>query len=122
MGSERIRWSADFRLHPKKSTRPGRAGELDWFYSLKDSLLLRDSADPSYKPDWGSWAAVDRTEVQDASAGLEVDKFDPLIVGPWMDLWDIEPHQEGKPNAHVERYLALPQEQRDPQGYIDQGN
>lgn len=38
--SENIRWSCDFRLHPKTAARPGKT-DLDWFYGLKDSLLLR---------------------------------------------------------------------------------
>eukprot|EP01051_Picozoa_sp_SAG22_P000907 SAG22_NODE_30_length_28348_cov_12.488584_4_plen_452_part_00 len=98
--SANIRWSTDFRLHPKTAKRPGStASELDWFYGLKDSLLLRDSkdgatVDPSFKPDWAAWAGVDRTEVQDAAKGKDAaaakETFDPVIVGPWMDLWDIE--------------------------------
>ena len=60
--SKNIRWSADFRLHRKKAQRPGKS-DLDWFYGLKDSLLLRDGVDPGYKPDWGAWANIDRTEV-----------------------------------------------------------
>ena len=54
-----VRWSADFRLHPKTTKRPGKS-ELDWFYGLKDSLLVRDGNNPEYKPDWSSWANVDR--------------------------------------------------------------
>ena len=29
--SKNIRWSCDFRLHPKKAQRPGKGGDLDWF-------------------------------------------------------------------------------------------
>jgi hypothetical protein len=51
--SKNIRWSTDFRLHPKKAQRPGKGGDLDWFYGLKDSLLLRcvtPSVRPSVRP------------------------------------------------------------------------
>jgi len=36
-----IRWSCDFRLHAKIAKRQGRS-ELDWFFGLKESLLVRD--------------------------------------------------------------------------------
>ena len=87
--AENIRWSADFRLH--KAVRPdgpGRGADLDWFYGLKESLLLRDGGgggNPDFMPDWPSWAKVDRTEVQDSAVGLDAkESFDPVIVGPWM--------------------------------------
>ena len=86
--SPNIRWSCDFRIHPATARRPGKS-KLDWFYGLKDSLLLRE-AGKDIEPEWEGWANVDRTEVQDAGKGLDAEKqkedFDPVIVGPWMDL------------------------------------
>ena len=88
---------------------------------MKDSLLLRDGQTPNadFKPDWGSWATVERTKVQDQAAGLDADdaaaSFDPVITGPWMDLWDLETdcrdNGSGKPrpNAHIDRYLEQPE-------------
>jgi hypothetical protein len=77
--------------HPKKAKRAGKtASDLDWFYGLKDSLLLRDSkdgttVDPDFTPGWAEWAGVDRTEVQDAAKGKDAvaakETFDPVIVG-----------------------------------------
>ena len=50
--------------------------------------MLRNGANDSagFKPDWLSWADVDRTEVQDSAVGLDAkeEEFDPIIVGPWM--------------------------------------
>lgn len=134
--SKNIRWSADFRLHRKKSARPGKS-DLDWFYGLKDSLLLREDpqVNPRYKPDWSSWANVDRTELQDAAANgpgatahpkqqeeEKAEAFDPIIVGPWMDLWDLESDSRGRPNPHIESYLATDPEKRNVQAYIKAGN
>jgi hypothetical protein len=125
--SKNIRWSTDFRLHPRKAKRPGKGGELDWFYGLKDSLLVRDGSNPAYKPDWSEWATVDRTEVQDA-AGMGKNKadqaketFDPRIIGPWMDLWDLEEDVRGLPNAHIDQYLETDENGRDPKNYIEKG-
>ena len=28
-----------------------------------------------------------------------------LFVGPWMDLWNITEHVDGKPNRHLDRYV-----------------
>ena len=46
--------------------------------------------------------------MQNAAQGVKTDGFDPVIVGPWMDLWDIEADVRGLPNAHTERYLESP--------------
>ena len=123
--SDNIRWSCDFRLHPKKARRPGKGGDLDWFYGLKDSLLLREDpkVDPHFKPSFADWAAVDRTEVQDkaklgdAKAEAAKETFDPVIVGPWMDLWDLETDVRGLPNQHVDTYIAQPEDKRDVKAY-----
>ena len=127
--SKNIRWSTDFRLHPRKAKRPGKGGDLDWFYGLKDSLLVRDGSNPAYKPDFSEWATVDRTEVQD-KAGMGEQKaeeaketFDPRIIGPWMDLWDLEEdvRPNAAPNAHIDQYLATDEKDRDPKNYIEKG-
>ena len=107
--SDRIRWSTDYRLHRARATRPG-ATPLDWFYGLKDSLLLRDGSKTStHTPvKWNAWATVERTKLQDEELGVaaaSVD-FDPVVVGPWYDLWNITTHVvPGRRNPHVERYL-----------------
>jgi hypothetical protein len=124
--SKNIRWSCDFRLHPKVAARKGKGGDLDWFYGLKDSLLLREDpkVDPNYTPNFSEWATVDRTEVQDAGlkgqeqADVSKETFDPVIVGPWMDLWDLETDVRGIPNQHVDTYVAQDEDKRDPQAYI----
>merc|ERR1711862_848563 len=115
MGSDRIRWSVDFRLHKKCAKRTG-SSDLDWFYGLKDSLLLREdpAVDANYSPDWSVWANMERTATQDASYGIDEEKakldLDPVIIGPWMDLWDLEKDYKGRPNRHLERYLEGPAE------------
>lgn len=151
--SSNIRWSCDFRLHPKTAQRPGKS-ELDWFYGLKDSLLLRQdpATNPDFKPDYSEWAVKDRTELQDEAllgsdgagataaptddAGTNeppakklkqdavagTDEFDTTIVGPWMDLWDLEAHVQDKPNQHVDTYLQSDPATRDPANYIAKGN
>jgi len=123
-----IRWSSDFRLHRKQAARPGKS-ILDWFYGLKDSLLLREDpkVDPSFQPDFSQWANMDRTELQDEQkkgddAAAPKENFDPIIIGPWMDLWDIEEDVRGIPNPHVDSYLQTDASTRDVNGYIKQGN
>ena len=129
--SSNIRWSTDYRLHRKRPEKAAVASatgrDLDWFYAMKDSLLLRDGTEGKkgggggggggggshgHKVDWSEWANVDRTAVQDEGLGMEnaagsMDTFDPVIIGPWMDLWNVTTHHQGKHNAHVDRYLSL---------------
>ena len=127
--SDKIRWSVDFRLHAKTAKRPGKS-ENDWFCGLKDALVVRDPSVDNFVPDWASWAQIDRTAVQDAAIGGEIgelkEAFDPVVTGPWMDLWDIEADsrvgKEGKVNKHVERYLETDESSRDVQNYISQNN
>jgi len=110
--SDKIRWSTDYRLHRRVAARQGfSSSPLDWFYGLKDSLLLRDGkGDASdYVADWSSWANVERTKIQDEGLGTEetAEKFDPVICGPWMDLWNLTTHIDGESNnQHVDRYLS----------------
>ena len=33
-------------------------------------------------------------------------RFNPVVVGPWMDLWDVQQHPQGRDNPHVHRYFA----------------
>eukprot|EP00041_Stephanoeca_diplocostata_P030764 m.939059 g.939059 ORF g.939059 m.939059 type:complete len:443 (+) comp23823_c1_seq9:90-1418(+) len=124
--SDNIRWSCDFRLHPKVAARPGKS-DLDWFYGLKDSLLLREDMriNPTFTPDFSQWADTDRTECQDAAKGVDAhqakEEFDPVIMGPWMDLWDLE--DNGRPNKHIDAYLQSDPSPRDvAQTYIRNGN
>ena len=117
--SDQIRWSTDYRLHRHHATRKGKSdSSLDWFYGLKDSLLLREGnqgekngekgsrSSSRYSPNWSEWAKMERTKIQDEGLGAASSiKFDPVIVGPWMDLWNITTHQSGGKNEHVERYM-----------------
>jgi len=123
--SANIRWSCDWRLHRKTAQRPGKT-ELDWFYGLKDALPLRDGQNLDFQPEWASWATQERTAAQDEGLGLDAktqqEAFDPVIVGPWMDLWDLETDVRGIPNQHVERYLQTPEETRNVDAYIKAGN
>eukprot|EP00911_Craspedida_sp_UC1_P002030 UC1_evm3s1566 len=142
--AEGVRWSTDFRLHARTAARPGfgaaaetemdnieevmsssSSSSLDWFYGLKDALLLRDATNPNYVPDMTSWAKVDRTGLQDAALGVNgKSNVDTVVVGPWMDLWDLEaPAGAGRvANRHIASYLATDESSRDPQRYIDIGN
>lgn len=119
--SENIRWSTDFRLHSAQSAK--RTGfndsPFDWFYGVKDSLKLVDSENMQYVPSFDSWANVDRTEQQDASMGTATEEFDPVIIGPWMDLWNITSHVDQADNRHVRRYLALPEHTKDITRFLD---
>jgi hypothetical protein len=123
--ADEVRWSCDFRLHPKTTKRPGKS-ELDWFYGLKDSLLVRDGSNKNYEPDWDSWANIDRTKLQESGKVGQKEEaklnLDPVVVGPWMDLWDIEEHVSGKANRHLDAYLATPEKTRDVNNYIKAGN
>ena len=65
-----------------------------------------DGEGAEYTPDWSSWAQVERTKAQDDGLGAKTTAFDPVIVGPWMDLWDIEAHEHGDSNPHVDRYMT----------------
>lgn len=125
--SDNIRWSADWRLHRKVAKRAGQS-DLDWFYGLKDSFILREdpAVNVNYRPDWSAWANAERTAAQDVSHGIDADKakmdLDPIIVGPWMDLWDLEEDRQGRRNPHLERYMQGPAEARDPKKYISKGH
>ena len=60
-------------------------------------------------PGGSAWAQGNRTQLQEDGLKVEVDEFDAAMVGPWMDLWDIDSHAAGKHNRHTERYLASPE-------------
>ena len=45
------------------------------------------------------------------------ENFDPRIIGPWMDLWDLEEDVRGLPNAHIDQYLETDPAGRDPETY-----
>ena len=72
------------------------------------------SGDPDFKPDFNKWATQDRTELQDTkmvsatAAEKAAGNYDAVVVGPWMDLWDIEADARAtpKPNPHVAQYLS----------------
>ena len=54
----------------------------------------------------------------------KIEKFDPIIVGPWMDLWDLVTRKGSEPvgNKHVERYLASPPSTRSIERYVKANN
>lgn len=52
-------------------------------------------------------ATLDRTELQSGAKGLEEEDFDPVIVGPWMDLWDLEQHERGAPPCGGNRPVSV---------------
>jgi len=73
---------------------------------------------------WGVY--LSHVHVQEQIKVTEQDEaklnLDPVIVGPWMDLWDIDDHVDGKPNRHLDAYLATPLEARDVESYISAEN
>lgn len=144
--SRDIRWSTDYRLHRASARRQGFNAanianderkavadviDLDWFYGLKDSLLLRPG-----NPKWSEWATVERTTAQNEGMGVassgtkkkadaEAALGDAVIVGPWMDLWNITSHEDGDRirNVHVDRYVhETPASKRDISRYLEIGN
>ena len=40
-----------------------------------------------------------------------------MIIGPWMDLWDLETDMRGIPNQHIDTYIATDEKDRDPASY-----
>ena len=50
-------------------------------------------------------------------AAQSKENFDPRIIGPWMDLWDLEEDVRGLPNAHIDQYLETDPAGRDPETY-----
>ena len=109
-----IRWSADLRWHQVggEDAPPPSDGaegsELDFFYGLKNSLIVREPGVTvtAGSPALEAWADIDRSEVQEAglnTKAAEID-LDPIVTGPWMDVWNIT-HR----NRHVDRYVeSLP--------------
>jgi len=77
--TDRIRWSVDLRFqNPAQPTG---------FDAIKPLILLRKAADPSYRPDWSSWAAVDRVALANSK---QDDPFAAHVDGPWLDRWVTE--------------------------------
>ena len=92
-GSDHVRWSLDYRYH---SVDPAIGIEnYNYFYGLKESLLLYKHNDRNFKPNWESWESNRQIKehVKDVS--------DEIITGPWMDLWDIT----APTNKHIETYM-----------------
>lgn len=115
--SKGIRWSLDLRWM--------KTGGIDGFYNLKEPIVMAKGDDPSFKPDWDSWAGVERHEIQLKKAleisgveeaiktaltdGVPEEKqaeitndsnaFDTVIAGPWMGRWEIVHH-----NKHTTRF------------------
>ena len=93
--TDSIRWSFDLRW--QSPHLPGG------FYGLKKPILLAKADDPSYTPDWRSWAEVERATLQTSAQsptaaeaerqkelekeGGKEDEFETRIAGPWMARW-----------------------------------
>uniref|UniRef100_A0A0B7BFG3 Phytanoyl-CoA dioxygenase n=1 Tax=Arion vulgaris TaxID=1028688 RepID=A0A0B7BFG3_9EUPU len=87
-----IRWSIDLRWqNPEKSVG---------FYGLKDGVLMRSQKNPVKEIDWDTFNNVDRHREADreCKTAIEDEKFDTIIVGPWMQKWDMT-----NTNRHTEK-------------------
>lgn len=93
--SSDIRWSLDLRWQtPEKSVG---------FYGLKDGVLMRSKKNPVKEIDWDSFNNVDRHHEADkeCKSANEEDKFDTIIVGPWMKKWEMT-----NTNRHTEKLTS----------------
>eukprot|EP00730_Choanoeca_flexa_P018131 TRINITY_DN8800_c0_g1_i6.p2 TRINITY_DN8800_c0_g1~~TRINITY_DN8800_c0_g1_i6.p2 ORF type:complete len:402 (+),score=73.78 TRINITY_DN8800_c0_g1_i6:1297-2502(+) len=101
--SNKIRWSFDLRWQDPS--------QPNGFYGIKDCLLMRENGNKDTPIVWDGWADADRQLAQRDSLGqqaqsvvdevVQEDKHDPrfdtLVVGPWMNRWDVINH-----NRHTE--------------------
>jgi hypothetical protein len=80
--SDIIRWSIDLRWQ--------RPGEISGMEGIKNPILMRTKRDPTYKPDWDTWAAVSRqVGLRDVlqESDRPVNESDAKVSGPWMNRW-----------------------------------
>eukprot|EP00746_Dinoflagellata_sp_MGD_P167190 gnl/MRDRNA2_/MRDRNA2_97624_c0_seq1.p1 gnl/MRDRNA2_/MRDRNA2_97624_c0~~gnl/MRDRNA2_/MRDRNA2_97624_c0_seq1.p1 ORF type:complete len:423 (+),score=74.57 gnl/MRDRNA2_/MRDRNA2_97624_c0_seq1:96-1364(+) len=111
--SDGVRWSLDLRWQ--------RGGEPNGFNKVKDSVLMKpagDFAEWNGTVDWGDWANVERTALQEKAlsdterdaikeAGQAEDRYDEdpeldtTIAGPWMTNWNLIHH-----NRHTAKLQA----------------
>ena len=84
--SNDIRWSMDLRWQ--------RPDLPNGFYGLKESILMRTEADPNLEIEWGDFVAKNRTKLQEAYMGVELDEFNSTMPGPWMRRWKIVNHNK----------------------------
>jgi len=111
--SDGVRWSLDLRWQ--------RGGEPNGFSRVKDSVLMKpagDFGDWDGKVDFGTWAKVERQEMQEKVASdqdralvkevgelecrYDEDKdLDTTISGPWMAKWSLLHH-----NRHTAKLLT----------------
>ena len=97
--SSGVRWSLDLRWQ--------RPDLPNGFFGLKECIVLTKQDDPGYKPDWDSWAAIDRGQLQAQKMGSHSkdamseyygngtdEAFDATVHGPWMDQWEIVNHNK----------------------------
>jgi len=76
--------------------------------AIYDDVATENSIKPNRptRTEWEKWAGMDRTVAQNETAGVaSLPQFDPIVIGPWLDLWTIEDHKDAKTNPHVDRYL-----------------
>jgi len=90
--SNQVRWSVDLRWQ-----RP----QDDCNHGLKKPLLLRTAKERDAKPDWAAWGSQDRHQLFEDKEKANVDRFLPIITGPWMKRWPITNH-----NAHSEAWAV----------------
>jgi len=94
-----VRWSIDLRWQ--------RPDLPNGFYGLKECIVLSKKGDANFTPDWRSWAAVDRGQLQHKKMGdgskdamsqyygdSTDEDFDATVHGPWMDQWEIVNHNK----------------------------
>nr|CAB3264841.1 phytanoyl-CoA dioxygenase-like [Phallusia mammillata] len=83
--SENVRWSLDLRWQ--------RADKPNYFYGLKDSVLLRTAKDKDYQINWDKMANINRNKLEmDKVDEDTTDEFNTEISGPWMKRWEIVHH------------------------------
>lgn len=95
--SSGVRWSIDLRWQ--------RPDLPNGFYGLKKCIVLTKKGDPSFTPDWKSWAAVDSGQLQQKKMGKKskdamsqyygdniVEDFDATVHGPTMEIVNHNKH------------------------------
>ncbi|BFZ07347.1 hypothetical protein BsWGS_10386 [Bradybaena similaris] len=96
--SDEIRWSLDLRWQtPEKP---------DGNFGIKTGVLMRSQKNPVQEIDWETFNNVDRHHEADKDrvVPVEDDKFDTIIVGPWMKKWELT-HR----NRHTDKLLSTPE-------------
>ncbi|RUS88917.1 hypothetical protein EGW08_003356 [Elysia chlorotica] len=90
--SNEIRWSLDLRWQ--------RPDNPVGFYGIKQGVMMRSQKNPVVQIDWDGFNKVERHNVANTirKDKDQVDRFDTVIVGPWMKKWEMT-----HTNRHTER-------------------